>query len=39
VALGGGRALFARRQTLELVDAAPLADGRVSLAYRPDAPR
>jgi dihydrofolate reductase len=39
VALGGGRALFARRQALELVDAAPMAGGRVSLAYRPDASR
>jgi dihydrofolate reductase len=39
VALGDGRALFARRQSLELVDAAPMADGRVRLAYRPDASR
>jgi dihydrofolate reductase len=39
VALGRGRALFARRQALELVDAAPMAGGRVSLAYRPDASR
>ena len=39
VALGGGRALFARRQALALVDAAPMADGRVRLAYRPDASR
>jgi dihydrofolate reductase len=39
VALAGGRALFARRQALELVDAAPMAGGRVSLAYRPGASR
>ena len=39
VALGDGRALFARRHALELVDAAPMAGGRVSLAYRPDASR
>jgi dihydrofolate reductase len=39
VALGGGRALFARRQALELVDAAPMAGGRVRLAYRPSASR
>jgi dihydrofolate reductase len=39
VALGGGRALFARRQALALVDAAPMADGRVRLAYRPDVSR
>ena len=39
LALGGGRALFGRRQALELEDAAPMADGRVSLAYRLDASR
>jgi dihydrofolate reductase len=39
VALGNGRALFARRQALELVDAAPMTGGRVSLAYRPDGSR
>jgi dihydrofolate reductase len=39
VALGGGRALLARRQALELVDAAPMAGGRVRLAYRPSASR
>jgi dihydrofolate reductase len=32
----GGRPLFARRQALELVATAPLADGRVGLTYRPE---
>ena len=39
VALGGGKALFAHRQALELVDATAMGGGRVSLAYRPDASR
>jgi deazaflavin-dependent oxidoreductase (nitroreductase family) len=34
VVVGAGRPLFTQRQTLELVSAAPMATGRVSLAFR-----
>ena len=34
LAVQGGRALFARRQPLELVASAPMAAGRVNLTYR-----
>ena len=34
LAVHGGKTLFARRQALELVAAAPLAAGRVGLTYR-----
>jgi dihydrofolate reductase len=34
LAVHGGKALFARRQALELVAAAPMAAGRVNLTYR-----
>jgi dihydrofolate reductase len=34
LAVHGGKALFARRQALELVGATPLAAGRVGLTYR-----
>ena len=35
LAVHGGKPLFARRQALELVAAAPLTAGRVNLTYRP----
>ena len=34
LAVHGGKALFARRQALELVAVAPMAAGRVNLTYR-----